>query len=214
MNSAPFFLRAKHWHIFIPLIAIPFVVMMIFMAIMGATFTASQPDGPEDIVWVFYFMPVMMILGVSVQYLWMWTVAVKLRDYIQVPERKPRVNLFKATFVISLIIMCIYPVSMVNFVVDMKPGGMPDPGAIISFVMMMFLCYFVLLFCLLNNNYVVTKTIRMAELQRKVTFNDFVGDFFFMLIFPVAIWFLQPRINDVINGKTAENPYKDGDLLD
>jgi hypothetical protein len=96
----------------------------------------------------------------------------------------------------------------------MRPGQMPDPGAVVGFMLMMFLCYFILLFCLLNNNYVVTKTIRMAELQRKVTFNDFVGDFFFMLIFPIAIWFLQPRINDVINGKIAENPYKDADLLD
>lgn len=94
----------------------------------------------------------------------------------------------------------------------------PDFGVVVPFFLLIFVGHSFTFFCMLNNNYVVAKTIKMAELQRKVTFGDFVGDFFFMLIFPVAIWFLQPRINNIVNGEFPESKSRsvlpERDLLD
>lgn len=199
--KAPLFLRAKHWQIFVPLMVIPFITMIIFMMVTVASMIASRPEGPEDVIGVFYFMPFITLICAATQFLWIWNVAVNLRKYIQSPERKPRIMLFRFTFFIPLVYICFIPFLMVNFLKSVAFGHSPNPAEIIPFALTIFFGNLLMMFCFLNNNYVVAKTIKMAELQRKVTFGDFVGDFFFMLIFPVAIWFIQPRINKIVNGE-------------
>lgn len=188
--------------------------MIIFSVVIGTTFAVSNPDGPEDVIWIFYFMPIFLLISAATQFLWMWNVAVNLRHYIHSADRKPRVNLFRLTFFLPLVLICCVPVFMANFIGNLSIGTIPDAGDFISFILLMMLSNFVLMFCLLNNNYVVAKTLKMAELQRKVVFGDFVGDFFFLLIFPVAIWFLQPRINAVVNKEMKELGFKDAEVLD
>lgn len=39
------------------------------------------------------------------------------------------------------------------------------------------------------------KTIKTVELQKKVTFSDFAGEFFLLWFSPIGIWILQPKIN-------------------
>ncbi|WP_373551080.1 hypothetical protein [Haliscomenobacter sp.] len=43
--------------------------------------------------------------------------------------------------------------------------------------------------------YHVAKTIKTVELQRKVTFSDFIAEFFLVWFFPIGVWILQPTIN-------------------
>lgn len=203
--KAPLFLRAKHWQIFVPLIAIPFITMIVFMVMMVINISADQPGGPNDVFFMLDVMPVLFILCAGTQFLWMWNVAVNLRKYIHSTDRKPRVKLFRITFFFPLVYMIILPMIMKGFMNEIFRGNNSHPENVLPFFLMIFFGHMTMMFCLLNNNYVVTKTIKMAELQRKVTFGDFVGDFFFMLVFPVAIWFFQPRINKIVNGEN-ENP--------
>lgn len=194
------------------MMVIPFVTMIVFM-VMIITGFSFEPEGPKNIIWIFDYMPILFLLCAGTQLLWVWNVGENLRKYIHSSDRKPRINLFRITFFVPLIYMCFFPFFMKGFVF-----GMTDPAQIIPIMLLMMLGNFVMMFCFLNNNYVVAKTIKMAELQRKVTFNDFVGDFFFMLVFPIAIWFLQPRINKIVNGEAGEKNVRitppEKDLLD
>lgn len=48
--------------------------------------------------------------------------------------------------------------------------------------------------------YLTAKSLRMAELQRKVDFSDFSREFFiFLFMPPIGLWYIQPRINAVAN---------------
>ena len=48
--------------------------------------------------------------------------------------------------------------------------------------------------------YFVAKTFKTAELQRKVSFSDFAGDFFLVWFLPIGIWIIQPKINRMVVG--------------
>ena len=46
--------------------------------------------------------------------------------------------------------------------------------------------------------YKAAKTIKTVELQKKVTFSDFAGEFFLLWFSPIGIWILQPKINKFV----------------
>jgi len=54
------------------------------------------------------------------------------------------------------------------------------------------------MFCLFYCLYFVAKTLKTVELQREVSFNDFIAEFFLTWFFPIGVWILQPRINKMI----------------
>jgi len=70
----------------------------------------------------------------------------------------------------------------------------PNPGIfglIIPFHLFSMFCIF---YCL----YFVAKVFKTVELQRKVTFSDFAGEFFMIWFYPIGIWIVQPKINKMI----------------
>jgi hypothetical protein len=46
--------------------------------------------------------------------------------------------------------------------------------------------------------YFTAKTITSVEMKKETHFSDYIGDFFLIWFFPVGIWFLQPRINRLL----------------
>lgn len=54
------------------------------------------------------------------------------------------------------------------------------------------------MFCIFYSLYFVAKTFKTVELQREVSFSDFVGEFFLIWFYPIGIWFIQPKINKMI----------------
>ena len=55
------------------------------------------------------------------------------------------------------------------------------------------------MFCIFYCIYFNAKSLKVAELQREVTFNDYVGEFFLLWFFPIGVWFIQPRINKMFD---------------
>jgi len=47
------------------------------------------------------------------------------------------------------------------------------------------------------------KTLNSAEMQKEAHFSDYIGDFFLLWVFPIGVWFIQPRINSLVNGAAA-----------
>ena len=47
------------------------------------------------------------------------------------------------------------------------------------------------------------KTLKTIELKKKASLGEYIGDFFLIVFLPLGIWFLQPRINKIIEGKNT-----------
>ena len=209
MKNSPLLLRAKHWHIFVALIVLAIFSMMIMGIVMATAIVSIQDQilgnsrasiHPETFSWILYVFPFVVLLAASPQLLWMWSIVNRLGRFVPPTDKMPRVRLFNITFVVFLIVISYLPVYIFNFA--FKVAEFQDalsPGTVVGFILGVFAIQMVLMFCVLNNTYVVAKTIKMAETKSRVKFSDFMGDFFFILfLFPIAIWFIQPRVNKIL----------------
>ena len=55
------------------------------------------------------------------------------------------------------------------------------------------------IFCSFYCVYFASKSLKTVELQREVTFSDYVAVFFLFLFFPIGVLFIQPKINEIFN---------------
>lgn len=216
MNSI--FLRAKHWQIFVLMLGIPFVTMIIFSIIVALMLVSKNPQKPEEIAWIFYIMPIIMVASGFVQFAWLWNVITKLGTLIPGDTVKMPYGRIKTFIIIPIIYLCSIPLFVASIIGDLGDFDHgPNPAVAIKFASLGILFFFLHLFCmfcLFHTFYFVAKTIRAAELQRNVTFSDFSGDFFLVWFFPVGIWFLQPRINELIAAQNGISGINNEDIID
>lgn len=212
MNSI--FLRAKHWQLFVPLVAIPFISFIIF-GIAVAVILLGHDVEREDTVWIFYFFPILFILCGFIQFAWFWNVLTKLSKLVNNRVKFP-VRRIKLFFFIPIIYLCLVPF-FIAFVIKTTAVSGPSVDEMLQLGILgifVFILHFFSIFCILHTIYFVAKTIRSAELKRNAHFSTFVGDFFLIWIFPVGIWFIQPRINALLD--KANNSFTSGseELID
>ena len=68
-------------------------------------------------------------------------------------------------------------------------NGVSNSGWIVAIIIPLHLFS---MFCIF---YLIAKTIKTAELQRKVGFGDFAGEFFLLWFYFIGIWINQPKVN-------------------
>jgi hypothetical protein len=127
---------------------------------------------------------------------WFYSVVVNLNK--KTPDTvMMNLTKFKCLFFIPIICAFLgYILSyffLFNFVSN---GGQVNLAAfipiIIIFVLFQMFCSF---YCI----YFASKSLKTVELQRTVTFKDYVAEFFLFLFFPIGVWFIQPKINKIFN---------------
>jgi hypothetical protein len=55
----------------------------------------------------------------------------------------------------------------------------------------------------LYTDYFVAKALKSVEMDRESNFDDFTGDFFSFVFFPIGVWWLQPRINNIFDKEST-----------
>ena len=179
-------LRAKHWQIFILTFVIPYTLYFMALAI-----TKNDP------VRLMNYSPFVILVFFLGLFGWFWSITSGLIE--KTPEGvKMKIRKFRLFLIIPMIYI---PVAfgLMNVLFDSAGNANETSGVIlgISFLIMIPL-HILSVFGLLYTFYFVAKTIKTVELQREVTFSDFVGDFFLLFLFPIGVWILQPKINRMI----------------
>ncbi len=54
------------------------------------------------------------------------------------------------------------------------------------------------------------KALKSIELNKEAIISEYIGDFFLILFLPVGIWFIQPRIRQIIIGGKIINEIQEG----
>lgn len=191
------FLKAKHWQLFLLTFGIPFLFQVIFMITMITNLSNSNlhPDGMFTYVKLF---PIVMVLFMGVFFGWFWAVATGLQRLI--PAEVPlNVTRFKIFFIIPVV----YILFFLLFMISMVDSGGPDPLVFVLIIPVHLFSMFCIFYCL----YFAAKTIKTAELKRKLTFSDFAGEFFMLWFYPIGIWIIQPRINRLVKGTPETNEH-------
>jgi hypothetical protein len=175
------FLRAKHWQLFLVTFGLPFLFQIIMMANIFSHLMNNRDT--TIIVSYFKFFPLIMLMFTGTLFGWQWAVAIGLQKMVPAGI-KMKVKKFKIFFFIPIVYITLILIFMtVIFNANFLNGNPPSPAFFIIFTFI-FPIHLFAMFCIFYSLYFVAKTLKTAELQREVTFSDFVGEFF-------LIWFFR-----------------------
>ncbi len=197
-----FFLRAKHWLIFILTSGIPVIIQIIifykvFGQIMGSIH--SEPD-PDEVLEIFNFMkffPIIIIIGSAGFFLWMWSLGIGLQK--KIPQT---LRLTTGWFKLAMLLPVVYIFLLSIFISSMfgsfnmeTAGEFPfDPTYLILIIPMHFLTFI----CMFYAMYFCAKSFRTAELLKEVKVSEFGVEFVLIWFYIIGVWFIQPRINAIM----------------
>lgn len=205
MTLINLFLRARHWHLFALTFGITMVFQIVIMAQMFSGFAyGSEPD-LDGILTVFQIIPWISFFYLAIMFGWYWSVAIGLQA--KLPENaNMKTGKFKWFFFVPLIYLMAFTIFMsvglTTIFRSLEQGNEPDPGFIIGMIPVIMPLHLFSIFCVFYCLYFVAKTIKTAELQRETAFSDFVGEFFLIWFFPIGIWFIQPKVNQLADSNT------------
>lgn len=195
------FLKAKHWHLFVLMVGIPFISYIAMVAYMISTVVDGNPDisGIYDMMWVFSF--IMMLVLVS-NYYWLWAIAIGLQK--RLPEDVTmNVVKFKLAVFFPLVYMLLIVLAVV-VVLNVDMSGF-DSSLLIVVIPFAILTYLLMIFCSFYTFYFVAKVIKTALLQRETSISEVVEEIILLWFYPVGLWILQPKINRLIEEERLED---------
>jgi hypothetical protein len=176
------FLRLKHWQVF-------FVSWGLLTAFFACLFT--QPDI------IVYYLPLwilIFLIGTTNSFIWVWVAVAEVIQTIALGMR-PKDNLFRICFWIPvtyvsylvgflLFNLFVHKTESFNIELELKLLG----GFGLLSVM-----------CILYGLMFAAKVIKSAELQRNLKFHEYLPEFVLLILAPIGLWVIQPRLNKLTN---------------
>ena len=189
-----FFLKLKHWQLFLLLVGIP--IALEFLTI-GFIFSADDfSSGLQRFLRAF---PILMFLYVAILFGWLWSTGVFLAKKLPSDAPMPS-GLFKG----AIIIPTLYIMFLCWFVAKLMWGNEMSELFIDENLGLILTAHFTSMACIFFVVFFNAKALKSVELQRPALLGDYVGEFFLFWFFPVGIWFLQPRINQLLEQLDTE----------
>lgn len=183
------FLRARHWHIFLLVFLIPFMMIMAGVFLLKVYFNPAL---------LFFLFPLSIAIGQIVLYLWMWNV-VKMLTGKLLSYNIGGLFYFRLAIIIPLAITGLMLLFWIYGATLFSLGSYSMAGILYTslfFILPLKLLVIISTFyCFLF----VAKTLKTIEIQRLASFEDFFTEFILIALLPIGIWYLQPRINNLVN---------------
>lgn len=166
------FLKMNAWQLFALLFASHFLMMAVGMV----------GGGPR---WMFTVLPIAMLVFLAVFMAWFWSLGINLNRKVP-DEIRPSPRFFRFGMTYS----SVYMLFLLSFVVltASDSGSHRLFALIVPFHLFAMACIFYAL-------YFIAKNFVMAERKQTVGFYDFAEPFFLIWMYPIGVWFIQPRVN-------------------
>jgi hypothetical protein len=203
-------LRAKHWQLFLLIVGIPIVFQIFFTTIFIGTIVRNEIEvgesaEPSVIMPIFFIgFASVFILSVGTLMGWMYSIATGLQSKVPqgVQLKVKRFKIFFWTPIIYIGLILLFSVSTIN-------GYVPHPGVIALIVPV----HLFSIFCIFYTINFAAKTLKTVELQRAVTFSDYVGEFFLIWFYFIGVWIIQPKINRFYRGEIEALGYDPDEVI-
>lgn len=183
------FLKAKAWHYFVLTFLLPMGIQFFLGREMIDNASAEMNPFPAMIYNYMGFLSVSLVV-IIISYLgWFWAVGLGLQKFIA-QEHQIKTTWFKVALIIPLIY---FIVAMVYYAFSLKDNYI-DP----TFFNVMTPFHIISIVCLFYCMYFTARTYKTVLLQRHVSFEKCMAEFFMIWFFPFGIWVIQPKINKMI----------------
>ncbi len=184
------FILAKHWHYFIASFALPLILFIFgwyapFHFFNGAT--------------MFILIPLSIVVAQMSVYLWLWSIGKYFKKNLP-NHLSNKFNLFKwfvripVFLILSILVYLLVGASFIGM------GGKMSFYNTMGMSMYVILPLWIVLlisklFCIYYISRVLQSLHSIRSLDSKFIFHN--SEFILILFFPVGIWFLQPRVNNL-----------------
>ena len=184
---ASFFLRAKHWQMFLLLFGVYCVGQAAVMSSISATARSPEDFGEAGLLFGVVMVPFMFCF-----FGWFWSMGSFLSSIVQ-----PALRLKMGFFRFALIYPALYVFAFIGFFQSPKP----------ALFAVIFPLHLFAMFCMFYNLYFVSKSLALAETGKPASFYDYAGPFFLIWFFPIGVWIIQPRINRLYAERRNAEPF-------
>lgn len=189
------FLRAKHWQIFLLIFVVPLILELIAIPVVIAT---------ENFSLFFVFILFIMVVAMGTQFSWYYSVGTALAGRLP-SNAGMNVRRFRNFVFIPVAYIMLFMLFVGSEVLFAINDGPPSPMLALSFIVIIPLHFFSI-FCIFYSMWFVAKSLKMVERYQFVEFGDYAGDFFLIWFFFVGVWFIQPRINRLFDPTLPPKP--------
>ncbi|MEM7655245.1 MAG: hypothetical protein AAF399_03885 [Bacteroidota bacterium] len=190
------FLRAKHWQLFLLLFGIPMLTQLFVMGMMFQQMLGTEAPQPEKMFAFMKFFPFLIGVSGAVLYGWFGSIGLGLNALIPAAA-KLKVGRFRFCVWFSFGYLLLL-VGFMGFFFAQFDSQFPAIGSQFPYVFLAILPFhFFSMICTLYCLYFVAKTIKTTELQRKVKFSEYLGELIMIWFYPIGIWILQPKLNQM-----------------
>ncbi len=166
-----FYLRAKHWQLF--------VILMIALVAPVLLFGEELPNPIT-----FFFI---MIVYMLVIFGWIVSIGISANKRLQPEFRKsPKLMLFGLLYTVvylGLYLTVLFP--------EPGSGELPNVGLILPLHIFAMICVF---YCLVYSS----KQLVTLQLGKEPSFFEYSGPFFGFWFYPLGVWFIQPKVNELL----------------
>jgi hypothetical protein len=184
------FVRAKHWQIFL-------LFAICWCAVIGAMLRSillAPADPFGKLLLSFAAMEAFAVAFAA----WLWSIGEMLDSVVPSPLNI-RISLFRLAVTFPPLYMPVFAAFFVGMNAHLSVG------LIVASYAVVFLLNSLALFCQVYSWYFVSKCLALAERSRHVTFSDYQGYVLGLWVFPVGVWFIQPRINRLYPRRFTED---------
>jgi len=181
-----FFLRAKHWQIFILVFGVYFVGQMALVGSILALPRSQEVFSKGGLVG-----GLVMTLSTLGLFVWFWSMGAFFNSIVQ-QELRIKSGFFRVALIYP-------PCYFVFFIATFQSSSLGLLGLILPLHVFAMVCMFYLL-------YFVSKSLVLAETSKPASFYDYAGPFFLLWFFPVGIWIVQPRVNRLYSERKSAEP--------
>jgi len=187
------FLKARHWQLFVLVFGIPLIFQLVILGLFTASSFGESSLMSEVLLSLIVIAPAWML---SLLLAWFYAVGVGLQTIVSTDLHRST-SLFKVALIfpvvyILLIVAVVFP--LLSVMATSMMGG--------NFILIViFTLHLFAMFCIFYSMYFVARGVKEAELQNQASFSDFAGEFFLIWFFPVGVWILQPRINELVKAE-------------
>jgi hypothetical protein len=183
MNLHPaFFLRAKHWQIFLFLVAVLCMGALAEDNLVGEQSVRRLGDSSLLLLGVLAALQMLGFLS------WFWSIGSFFCSIVRTTLR-PKTRFFNVAVA--------YPV-IYGFTV---PKLFQSGWSAVILPLHLFA-----MICLIYVLYFVSKCLALAETDRPEAFPRFAGTFLLLWFFPIGVWIVQPKVNRLYLAKERSNP--------
>lgn len=216
------YLRAKHWQLFILFFALPMLLYIFgfshfFTNMMSATYAGISPEEHIFEMFAFFkYIPMFALIVMMILQGWFWSLTNGLQDKVP-QEAKFNLTRFKIFLLFPIVYISFLSYFMYTFF-DAIPQTTNEIGEQIEnlhasnpfleylrYIPLVVLLHFFAMFCMFHTIYFTAKTVKSVELNRKVKFDDFIGEFFLLWFNFIGVWIIQPKVNSFVEKQAHSN---------